>query len=393
MQTLRLIGDHGHEFLKKNLVTKKDKTGLYDLLECKNCRMQGKVRNMSTIEIFENVNPEKIQECPNAPAFEIPEFIRITVCNAQEAKFSNLLPGTVHEVVQAPNPYKNDRKGVWVMGIRQPVKVFTDEYQIAERPVITEASKIIQNNFEKCPPDSNSSTIFVPVNSFTNLKNKKMSTKTQATKETKAVSLTKTEMTVMTAICSVTKKKVTDAKMVGTEAILEEVAKLTTGIDCAKVCRKLHRAGLVTYKWNEDKTRSVGVTEAGFEAMQVPVKVKAVKEPKAEGTAEAPKKGNKAKATEQQTAEAPKKKGPVFSAPGSTAEEAEESEESADDLLGEEDEEVTVTSNPVTKLFTITILGDRFTYKAKTLNAFKDLKKLSNEEWVEMQKAGELTEA
>ena len=55
--------------------------------------------------------------------------IKITVCQAFGPQFENLIPDSIHDVIETPARHKNsEMKGVWVMGIGEPVKVLNDEY-------------------------------------------------------------------------------------------------------------------------------------------------------------------------------------------------------------------------------------------------------------------------
>lgn len=58
--------------------------------------------------------------------------IKITNCRAVGTPFANLLPGTEHIVIKPPYPKKNDDRGVWVMGVGEPVKVLRYEFEIIE---------------------------------------------------------------------------------------------------------------------------------------------------------------------------------------------------------------------------------------------------------------------
>lgn len=58
--------------------------------------------------------------------------IEITLCRAQGPQFKNLIPGSVHDVINPPPGFRNDRRGVWVMGLGQPVKVLSNEYNTLE---------------------------------------------------------------------------------------------------------------------------------------------------------------------------------------------------------------------------------------------------------------------
>lgn len=56
--------------------------------------------------------------------------IKITKCNAVGKIFSNLTPNSIHEITTAPKGYKSDKKGVWVMGIGEKVKVLNSEFEL-----------------------------------------------------------------------------------------------------------------------------------------------------------------------------------------------------------------------------------------------------------------------
>jgi hypothetical protein len=58
-----------------------------------------------------------------------PKRIRIKYCTALGKVFENLTPGSEHNVINPPSPYKNDKRGVWVMGIGEPVKLLNGEYE------------------------------------------------------------------------------------------------------------------------------------------------------------------------------------------------------------------------------------------------------------------------
>lgn len=61
-----------------------------------------------------------------------PRYIEITFCTAQGSQFENLKRGTQHKVVTPPQGYTNDDRGVWVMGVGEPVKVLNKEYKVID---------------------------------------------------------------------------------------------------------------------------------------------------------------------------------------------------------------------------------------------------------------------
>lgn len=128
------ITEGGHDWDKQNLVTLKDAKSMYDLMKCKNCGISGKRRSLNTLEINSNYNRDNVYTCKNAKkvGFKVPSRIQITKCYAQGAVFKNLTDGSIHNVVTPPEGYVNDSKGVWVMGVGEPVKVLSGEFEIIE---------------------------------------------------------------------------------------------------------------------------------------------------------------------------------------------------------------------------------------------------------------------
>ena len=53
---------------------------------------------------------------------------QITECKAFGKFFENLTPGSIHEVLTAPEG-KRTEGGVWVMGVGEPVFVLDGEYK------------------------------------------------------------------------------------------------------------------------------------------------------------------------------------------------------------------------------------------------------------------------
>ena len=58
--------------------------------------------------------------------------IIITNCTACGPVFGNIVPGSKHVVIKAPANYKDDNKGVWVMGVGEPVKILNNEFRYVE---------------------------------------------------------------------------------------------------------------------------------------------------------------------------------------------------------------------------------------------------------------------
>lgn len=119
-----------HICMKQNLVTISKSGRMYDKMKCSLCGMEGKRYGFTHVEVLEKYKEENVHLCPNAKPIEIPKKIKVIRCLASGAPFKNLLPNSEHEVVTPPTGYKNDHTGVWVMGVGEPVKLLSDEYEI-----------------------------------------------------------------------------------------------------------------------------------------------------------------------------------------------------------------------------------------------------------------------
>ena len=56
-------------------------------------------------------------------------IVRITRCDACGNKFKNLTPGSKHIVIPPPESKTEDDRGVWVMGVGEPVKILNNEFK------------------------------------------------------------------------------------------------------------------------------------------------------------------------------------------------------------------------------------------------------------------------
>ena len=54
--------------------------------------------------------------------------IKITQMQAVGKAFANLTPGSEHAVVNPPKGQKNGERGLWVMGVGEPVLVLFHEF-------------------------------------------------------------------------------------------------------------------------------------------------------------------------------------------------------------------------------------------------------------------------
>lgn len=129
------IRESGHVWEKQNLVTKPGRKGHYDEMKCANCGIKGRRYGFDTVEISGSYSQKNALKCPKSLDPVIPTEIEIVFCSAYGEKFKNLIPGSKHKVVTPPDGYKNDRTGVWVMGIGEPVRVLTREFKDSSPPL------------------------------------------------------------------------------------------------------------------------------------------------------------------------------------------------------------------------------------------------------------------
>jgi hypothetical protein len=126
-----------HDFIKQNLVTIMDKSGLYDIYKCSNCGLTGKCHGLGQyVEVDGRTSEQKIKFCnkkPNeAEEQNVGRTIVITFCNAQGKIFSNLTPNSEHVVIATPSGEEIKDNGVWVTGVGEPVKVLNNEFKFKQ---------------------------------------------------------------------------------------------------------------------------------------------------------------------------------------------------------------------------------------------------------------------
>lgn len=115
--------DGPHKLEKQNLVTIIKGKRAYDILKCSKCGIEGKTHSLTTIGFKGSYSQEKVENCNNAA----PAKIKVTECAAQGPAFENIKPGTTHAVVDPPEGHDNSR-GIWVMGVGEPIKLLHGEY-------------------------------------------------------------------------------------------------------------------------------------------------------------------------------------------------------------------------------------------------------------------------
>lgn len=124
-----LIGPHSWD--KINPVTKFNKQGGYDQLICKNCRIKGKRYGFSErIVLDKQYSDNTVYNCDGTKKLNLPYLIKIIKCAANNPEFENIKPGSIHRLVTPPEGYSHDYKGVWIMGVSEPVKVLNNEFTI-----------------------------------------------------------------------------------------------------------------------------------------------------------------------------------------------------------------------------------------------------------------------
>jgi hypothetical protein len=125
MQTFEITFG-GHKWEKQNLMTL-GKKRLYDLYKCSCCGIQGKSYRFGTITIKE-ADIKKMLKCKSKGKHK---RLKVTFCRACGSEFSNLIPGSIHEIINPPEGYDNS-KGEWVQGLTEPVLLLSGEYTYME---------------------------------------------------------------------------------------------------------------------------------------------------------------------------------------------------------------------------------------------------------------------
>ena len=105
------INAFGHEWEKLNHVTQKGQ---------QRSIRQGKRYSLNTIHIYERYR--HMLQCPVKY-----DQIKIIHCNAFGKQFKNLTDGSIHDIIDPPEGYTQER-GEWVMGVSEPVLVLFSEF-------------------------------------------------------------------------------------------------------------------------------------------------------------------------------------------------------------------------------------------------------------------------
>ena len=121
-----------HIFEKTNIVSLKDKKGVYDALRCKQCGIKGKSYSLNTVVISKVYSEDKAYRCPQVP---IPNFVgqkvEIIKIWAYQAAYDTLTEGTISTIIESPDPdVPNTENAVWVMGNGIPVRIMKNEFKL-----------------------------------------------------------------------------------------------------------------------------------------------------------------------------------------------------------------------------------------------------------------------
>jgi hypothetical protein len=56
--------------------------------------------------------------------------IKIVIWPPTVLSSKNLIPGSIHEVIERPKYDPSPNRGLWVMGFGEPVKILSHEYEL-----------------------------------------------------------------------------------------------------------------------------------------------------------------------------------------------------------------------------------------------------------------------
>ena len=112
-----------HHWEKQNMMTKKDRNGMFDEYVCSCCGIKGKSYTLGYIDVL-NRYDAKLRKCKGA---QKTTRVKVVHCEAVGPQFSNLTDGSIHDVITPPSGQKNKR-GEWVMGVGEPVLLLANEY-------------------------------------------------------------------------------------------------------------------------------------------------------------------------------------------------------------------------------------------------------------------------
>lgn len=123
----------GHQFQKNNLVTNKSNQGFFDSLQCKNCGVKAKRHAFASgiVEVDGRTTLAKAHQCPSQKKENNTKntlMVKITSIQTPGKEFENLVPGSSHKIIPAPEGEDN-QGGCWVMGNGSPIKIIEGEFE------------------------------------------------------------------------------------------------------------------------------------------------------------------------------------------------------------------------------------------------------------------------
>lgn len=119
-----------HTFNKVNQVSHKDGS---DTWECTKCGIKGKRPMLADYIICSAQSEKKVKYCNTikSTSLFVHKRIKVTYCTAVGNEFNEVIPGSVHYTIKPPIDFYDDSKGVWVMGISEPIKLLINEFNFA----------------------------------------------------------------------------------------------------------------------------------------------------------------------------------------------------------------------------------------------------------------------
>tara|TARA_R110000868_G_scaffold74337_13_gene215007 strand:+ start:2145 stop:2435 length:291 start_codon:yes stop_codon:yes gene_type:complete len=91
--------------------------------------MKGKRYGFESVEVSENYKQQNVNLCPKAKEVIVEaKRVRVTRCTAAGKVFENMTSGSVHDIVDPPVGQRADTRGIWVMGVGEPIKLLNNEF-------------------------------------------------------------------------------------------------------------------------------------------------------------------------------------------------------------------------------------------------------------------------
>jgi len=126
--TVELIGTL-HKFEKTNLVSQRNKRGIYDSYKCINCGIEGKRYGFDNHPLLNKTySSNTLKSCKNIKDIYLGMYIKITHCDAVGSEFIGCTSGSIHKIVRPPKNQVNGDRGVWIYGKTEPIKLLFGEF-------------------------------------------------------------------------------------------------------------------------------------------------------------------------------------------------------------------------------------------------------------------------